>query len=453
MENTNSLWNTCLESIKVSVSPAIFSTWFSQTYISDIKDNERGSIVEIGCPSMFVKTTIESRYFGLIQETISKALGKNCDIIYSIKTPQVVSTPRLSETPLFNSPSIQSQSPSEIEKARLRSKFTFDNYAVSSSNQMAWAAAEAVSNDPGGAYNPLFIWGGVGVGKTHLMNAVGFTVLQKNKDAKILFVTGEDFTNDIVEGIRGKSTQKFRDKYRKLNLLLIDDIQFIAGKNAVQEEFFHTFNSLVSYGSQIILTSDRPPSEISKLEERIRSRFEAGLIIDIGPPDFELRCAIVQIKSSEKGIDLPMDIVQLIAGNIEKPRLIEGFMVKLYQSVVFNKSEITDDLVKNLLGKTEETDKRVIKSNPNDVINAVSKYFTLGKRALLGDSRAQTVAHPRQILMYLLRTHLGLSLQETGRVIGGRDHTTVMHAVDKITTLASTNVQIREELRGIKNLL
>ncbi|MFZ5932690.1 MAG: chromosomal replication initiator protein DnaA, partial [Patescibacteria group bacterium] len=302
---------------------------------------------------------------------------------------------------------------------------------------------------PGNAYNPLFIWGGVGVGKTHLMNAVGVEVLKKTPSTKVLFCTGEDFTNDIVEGIRNKTTQVFRDKYRKLSVLLIDDIQFLAGKDAVQEEFFHTFNAATSAGGQIILTSDRPPSEISKLEERLRSRFEAGLIVDIAPPDFELRCAIVQIKSRERGIELPMDLTQLIAGNLETARKIEGFLVKITSEARLKKTEIGEELVRSLLGKGEDVP-ILSKASPNDVVGAVSKYYGLGKRALLGTSRARPIARPRQILMYLLRTQMALPLEEIGRIVGGRDHTTVIHAVEKITELASKDVKIREDLLGIK---
>jgi chromosomal replication initiator protein len=319
---------------------------------------------------------------------------------------------------------------------------------------MAWAAAEAVSKDPGKAYNPLFFWGGVGVGKTHLMNAVGYEIIKKEPDANVIFCTGEGFTNDIVEGIRNKTTQGFRKKYRKLKALLIDDIQFIAGKDAVQEEFFHTFNSLVGGGAQIILTSDRPPNEISKLEERLRSRFEAGLIVDISQPDFELRCAIVQIKAKERGLDIPMDAVQLIAGNLETARKIEGFLIRVSSIAKVKNSDIDTELVENILGKADETNGQTqIKANPNDFISAVSKYYSIGKRKLLGSSRARPIARPRQVLMYLLRTQLGLPLQEVGRLVGDRDHTTVMHAVDKITNLASDNVNIRQDIRGIKNMI
>jgi chromosomal replication initiator protein len=318
---------------------------------------------------------------------------------------------------------------------------------------MAWAAADAVSKNPGSAYNPLFIWGGVGVGKTHLMNSVGYYIVKNNSENKVTFCTGEDFTNDIVEGIRNKTTQNFRNKYRKLNLLMIDDIQFIAGKDAVQEEFFHTFNALVGNGSQIILTSDQPPSEISKLEERLRSRFEAGLIVDISPPDFELRCAIIQIKAKERGLEIESDIVQLIAGNIDSARKIEGFLTRIASEAKLRDIEVKPDIIEKLLGKGEVNGGKSIKANPTDVVSAVSKYFSIGKRSLLGASRAKPVSHPRQLLMYILRTQLSLPLQEVGRIVGGRDHTTVMHAVDKITHRASEDVQIREDIRGIKNLL
>ena len=283
------LWNDVLESIKVSVSSANFTTWFKQTHLSLLKKTDKRYIAEIGCASAYVKSTIETRYLGIIQDNLSRSLELPCDTIFSVKQDPKTKTANELSSPLFEQlkrPSLKKQSPEKLKKAGLRFGLTFKNFAVSSSNQMAWAASEAVANEPASAYNPLFIWGGVGVGKTHLMNAVGYFLLKKNPDAKVTFCTGEQFTNDIVEGIRKKTTAEVRNKYRKAKALMIDDIQFIAGKDAVQEEFFHTFNSLVASGAQIIMTSDQPPSEIAKLEERLKSRFEAGLIIDISPPDF-----------------------------------------------------------------------------------------------------------------------------------------------------------------------
>ncbi len=330
--NKTQIWKDSMESIKVSVSPAIFSTWFSQTHLSSINKKEGRYIAKIGCSSSFVKSTIEGRYFGLIQDSLKKILDTDCDLVFIVKeSPRKKGTAKTSApAPLFEQEErLQEEIGINLSKARIRPGFTFENYAVSSSNQMALAAAEAVSKDPGSSYNPLFIWGGVGVGKTHLMNAVGHYLIGEGIDGNVLFCTGEEFTNEIVEGIRKKTTVEFRNKYRKLKILIIDDIQFIAGKDAVQEEFFHTFNALVSEGGQVILASDRPPHDISKLEERLRSRFEAGLIVDISPPDFELRCAIIQIKSKERGIEIPMDLVQLIAGNINSARKMEGFLIRL----------------------------------------------------------------------------------------------------------------------------
>ncbi len=450
MDNSQ-IWKDSLEIIKVSVSPAIFSTWFSQSHLSSIEEVGDRIVAEVGCPTSFAKNTIESRYFGLVQDCLSKVLGKNCDLIFIVKTnPNKQKSLEETAAPLFSVEKEGKDLLEVLQRARLRPSFTFENFAVSSSNQMAHAAAEAVSQSLGSAYNPLFIWGGVGVGKTHLMASVGNYVLRVDPNKKVIFCTGEDFTNDIVEGIRNKTTQAFRNKYRKLDLLLIDDIQFIAGKDTVQEEFFHTFNAVTSVGGQIILTSDRPPSEISKLEERLRSRFEAGLIVDVAPPDFELRCAITQIKAREKGIELTPEQAQIIAANSESARKIEGLLTKLLTEIHVKNIPVTNELIESSFAKNLEMGSKITRSTPDEVTDVVSKYYQVGKRLLLGESRARPIARPRQVLMYLLRTHLGVPLEEVGRVVGGRDHTTVMHAVERITQLATIDVQIREDILKIK---
>lgn len=452
MDN-KALWREVLDQVKISVTLPVFNTWFSQTHLVALRQEAGRFKGEIGCNSTFVKATIEARYFGLVQDAIVKSLGKPCDLTFTIQSEQrLVSEAKKEEVPLFatNEPEDREFSFLAFQNARIKPNFTFENFAVSSSNQMAWAASDAVSRSLGEAYNPLFIWGGVGVGKTHLMNAIGHTILAKDPSAKVYFCTGEDFTNDIVEGIRNKTTKSVRERYRKLKSLFVDDIQFIAGKDTVQEEFFHTFNAVTGAGGQVVLTSDRPPSEIPKLEERLKSRFEAGLIVDIAPPDFELRCAILQIKVKEVGIELPMDLVQLVAGNLESARKIEGFLKKLFSEVRFKNAEITPPLIQSIIGKGVETNGVKIKAKPADVITKVSEYYSVGKRALLGDSRARPIARPRQMLMYILRTELKLPLEEVGRLIGGRDHSTVIHAVGKITQLAMTDVQTREDLSGIK---
>lgn len=445
-------WHEILESIKVSVSSPVFNTWFSQTHLVNLRKDNKRFVAEVGCSSIFVRNTIENRYFNLLQDHLTSSLGEKCDIIFVIKENPHKKKEEV-VAPLFETLDKNERIIEIARNAGLRPGFTFENFAVSSSNQMAHAAGEAVAKELGTAYNPLFIWGGVGVGKTHLMHAIGFSVLKRNPDTKILCCTGEQFTNDIVEGIRNKSTALVRQKYRRLKALLVDDIQFIAGKDTVQEEFFHTFNTLVLSGSQVILTSDRPPYEISRLEERLKSRFEAGLIVDIAPPDFELRCAIVQIKARERGFEIPMDLVQMIAANLETARKIEGFLILLSSESRTKNIPISPELIESLIKRGSTTNGQTIKTTPNDFILAVSKYFSLGKRALLGNSRARPVARPRQILMYLLRTELGLPLDQVGQIVGGRDHTTVIHAVDKISHLVSTNAQIRKDVSEIKGLL
>jgi len=448
------IWKDSLEIIKISVSTANFQAWFPQTFIDSIREVGKKSVIEIGCPTAYSKNTIESRYFGLVQDGLSKTMDKPCEVIFLVKqNPDKINLTKL-DTPLFTDKKESENLLPLFQKTRIRPSFTFKDFAVSGSNQMAFAAAEAVATSPGTAYNPLFIWGGVGVGKTHLMHAVGRAILEKMGDINILACTAEDFTNDIVEGIRNKTTQKFRDKYRKLKALLIDDIQFIAGKDAVQDEFFHTFNAVTAAGGQIILTSDKPPSAIAKLEERLRSRFEAGLIVDIGLPDFELRCAIVQIKANEKKLEIPVELVHMIAGNISTARQLEGFLVRLSSETKIRNVNVNEDVIQSILGKgIDGEEKKKPQVAPDRVIDTVCTYYNMSRRAMFGKARARMVARPRMILMYLLRTELNLPLEEIGNLIGGRDHTTAIHAVDRITNLATTNVNIREDILKIKNSL
>ena len=446
------IWKDSLEIIKISVSTANFQAWFPQTFIDSIKEVGERSVVEIGCPTAYSKNTIESRYFGLVQDSLSKTLNKSCEVVFSVQqNPDKANLAKL-DTPLFTDKKESEDLLPLLQKTRIRPAFTFKDFAVSGSNQMAFAAAEAVAENPATAYNPLFIWGGVGVGKTHLMHAVGRAILEKKEDTSILACTAEDFTNDIVEGIRSKTTPEVRKKYRKLNALLIDDIQFIGGKDTAQEEFFHTFNAVTSAGGQIILTSDKPPTEIAGLEERLKSRFEAGLTVDIGAPDFELRCEITQIKAEQKKLILDTEQVQLIAANAESARKIEGILTKLLTEIHVKNVSTTTELVESLLGKGVEENGASVKATPSETIDIVSKYYQVGKKILLGDTRVRSIARPRQVLMYLLRTHLRVSLEESGRLVG-RDHTTVMHAVGKIAQLAMTDVQIREDILRIKKSL
>lgn len=450
------LWKDVLSTLKISLSGATMQGWFSSTFIVSLqKVSAERQVVEIGCSSVFIADGIEKRYFDILQETLNQITGVKNDIVFIVKQKPRQDLPDNEPLFSFNTPTNKEAVESALRRAHIRPGFTFENFAVSGSNQMAHAAAEAVAQNPGYAYNPLFFYGGVGVGKTHLMLAIADALIKKDDQTPLCYCTGEEFTNEIVEAIRSKTTQSFKNKYRKLKLLMVDDIQFIAGKDKVQEEFFHTFDTLQAAGGQVVLVSDRPPYEIDKLEARLRSRFEAGLIVDISPPDFELRAAITLIKAKDHGIELPMDVAQAIAANIDSPRRIEGFLTKLTTHTVLANEPLTLDLVNKLL---ENTVGDVIASfkkqvSPQAIISAVSGYYSLGKRSLLGESRVQTIALPRQILMYILRTDLGLPLQEVGRIVGGRDHTTVMHAVDKISKKLPQNSGLREDILGIKKTI
>lgn len=450
------IWHDVLESVKVSVSAAIFSTWISQTDLTSLKKiTDKRYMAEISCSSYFVKATIEQRYFGLLQDALIKILDCPCDLTFLIGQASKTETKEEKISPLFQDDDKNEELTSRLVASNIRLGFTFDNFAVSGSNQMAHAASAAVAATPGSTYNPLFIWGGVGVGKTHLMQAVGYKMIKSNMNSKVLLTTAEEFTNEVIQGIRNKTTQAVREKYRKLQGLFVDDIQFIAGKDTIQEEFFHTFNAVSASGGQIILTADKPPSEIKDIESRLRSRFEAGLTVDVGQPDFELKCAIVQIKAKEKGIELPMPLVSIIAANIEGARQIQGFLTRLASESKIKNLPLDESLVKSLLGKSGKSLEEEIKEkvSPEKVFEAVSGHFGVTRKALISHVRARTIARPRQILMYLLRIELGLPFDEVGQIVGNRDHSTVMHAVDTITALASTDVKIREDLMGIKNSL
>ena len=452
-------WITALENLKLSLSSANFATWFSRTFITNIKEiDPQRQIIEIGCPSSFISNTIENRYYGLIKNALDQITNKKNDLVFVVKeNPSLKEKNKLlSKGTLFEIPKKASENEDfqeSLKKFGLRSDFNFETFAVSSSNQMAHAAAMAVSQSLGKAYNPLFLYGGVGVGKTHLIQAIAHNILKKNKRTKIVYCMGEEFTNEIVNAIREKTTKEFKEKYRSARLLMVDDIQFIAGKTTVQEEFFHTFNAIWRTGGQIVLTSDRHPEEISKLEDRLRSRFEGGLIIDIQPPDFELRAAILLIKAQQKNIKLPMDIAQLIASNIISTRRLEGFLIRLMTEVENKKEALTPELVKALLGQNNDmiSPQKLVK--PKEILSTTANFFNLRLSEITGPRRDKKIVLPRQIIMYLLRNDLKTSLMDIGGFLGDRDHTTVMHGVEKITQLLSTSEDLRVNIMGIRKKL
>ena len=445
-------WGAVMAGMKINVSEATFNAYLRHTELTGMGETGERWICEVGCGSGYIKSVLEQRYYGQLTEELKRVTGKVCEIKFGV-TGKSLSTKinersGTEELPLFET----KKGDGAGRKMRLKGDYTFENFAVGGSNQMAYAAAQAVAKNPGGAYNPLFIYGGVGVGKTHLMQAIGHKLLEKEEE-RILFCSAEEFTNDLVEGIKNKTTEKVRAKYRKVKLLMIDDVQFIAGRATVQEEFFHTFNAIVGEAGQVVMTSDRPPAEIAKLEERLRSRFGAGMIVDVGPADLELRTAILLIKAKQRGWELPAGVARIMAENIAGLRELEGFLIRLETEAEMRKEEISEGLVEKILNVTRPTNGQAKIITPTEVFNLISGFYGVGVQQLKGDKRTRTIAWPRQILMYLLRTELKLPQEEVGRLVGGRDHSTVIHATEKVALVLQKDQVVHNQIDQLKRKL
>ena len=403
----------------------------------------QAKIIETGDEKIFLSVASPGTYdfiskrTGEIEQQFFNYSQKQIEIKFIVKMPskKTVFAPLLSFEPSIED---------VFAKAGLNKKYNFDNFAVSTSNQVAYAAAQAVVKNLGSAYNPLFLYGGVGVGKTHIAQSVAKKILEEDRNKKIYFCPGDNFTNELIEAIRGKTTGRFRQKYRYLNLLIIDDIQFIAGKNAVQEEFFHTFNAIASVGGQIILTSDRPPSAIKNLEDRLHSRFLGGLTVDIQPPDFELRSAILLIKAKEKGVDIDIEAVKIIAERITDCRGLEGALLSIYAKVLGVKDRIDLEAVEIFFSQNNTEKKKRV--NPSEVIKTVCSFYNIKQSHLKSPSRAASIAFYRQIAMYLLEKELGLTLIEAAGILNRKDHTTALHAKQKISNLILRDPNLKKEI-------
>lgn len=434
------LWKQILSEIQVEVSQPRFIAFFKSTSLLSFEK----SVATIAAPNHMTADLLEKNYYALLKSVIDKKTGENSSIVFTIKS--AVAPVKIDSGPLFT------QKESVIKKPpRIRDDYTFDTFAVSDSNQLAYTAAYAVATDPGGKYNPLYLYGSVGVGKTHLMNAIANTVFEKNSKATIVYLTTEQFTNEVVEAIQTKGTAKMRKKFRNTNLLLLDDIQFLSGKERIQEELFHTFNELIDNHGQVVFSSDRPPHEIKKIEARLASRFESGLTIDIEPPDFELRTAILLIKSKKLNLTLTPDHAKKIAEKITEPRALEGFLLKLVTFLnMEGANEVTDKIIDRALGNLREERPMI---HPDDVIRTVCDYYSVKPTQLRGTRRDALFVKPRQICMFLLKEDLKITLVEIGNLLGGRDHTTIMHGVDKIREQKETNPTLSQELTAIKTML
>lgn len=439
----NDIWRQVLEEIELEVSKPIFLTFFKPTVLVSLENY----IATIDSPTHIISEYIEKRYYSLIKRALDKKTGQNTSIVFTSNGSSSTKLQRSVAGPLFVNETAQEGKKARPE--RIRPDYTFESLAVSDSNQLAYTAALTVASAPGTKYNPLFLYGTVGVGKTHLMNAIANKVYDEKLTLKILYLTTEEFTNEVVEAIKDKTTANLRRKFRNVDILLLDDIQFLAGKEKVQEELFHTFNTLVDRGSQVALSADRPPQELKKIEKRLVSRFEGGLLVDIEPPDFELRAAILLIKSKKYDLGLTLDAAKIVAENIEDTRALEGFLLRL-ASVTPKGTEIDPETVSSILKKNKPTS---LVLHPDTIVSTVCSYYNIKSTQLKGERRDSRLVTPRHVCMYLLKEVVGLTYVEIGNLIGGRDHSTVMHAVEKIEKLSLTSEKYREEILFIKKKL
>lgn len=474
------VWNKTCSKLEGQLSPAVFNTWILANPLTQVIDQDSTFIATITSPTAFHSTNLKRNLNQQLTDAISEVVGKSVVIQYEIGdqvekqgleksswstiksnvggnsfTPSSTNSPLV--TDLFSDATIKQ---SEEDRSKFRAKqvglnpdFVFASFAVSSSNEMAHAAAIAVSKNPGSSYNPLFLYGSVGVGKTHLMHAIGNNLVAQNPNINMLYCTGEDFTNEIVQAIQMKQAANFKKRYRAAQVLLIDDIQFIAGKNTVQEEFFHTFNALIQQRSQVILTSDRPPQSISLLEDRLRSRFEAGLMIDIGQPTFELRTAILLLKAEQAHLNFPIGLAKQVAEVITSARKIEGFITNIRSEIELKHKELNEELILSLINQNENEKSPKMLTNPSDVIKEVARFYQLKQSEIKGKQRIKHLVDARHLAMYIMKEDLQLPLVEIGRWFAGRDHTSVIHAVRKVSKDLSFNSRLQQELQQIKNRL
>ncbi len=433
------LWEKVLADVKMEVSSANFLTLFRQTGLAELSEKE----AIIAAPSTMIIDLLQKRFLPVIKTSLEKHVGKEMTIIFIAKN--ISEKKEVEEsTPLFSQ--IEQSKPIVGHLPRVRPDYTFETLAVSDANRLAYESCKNVAQNPGKSYNPLFIYGPVGVGKTHLMQAIANTVYAQNPDNKIIYITSEEFTNEVVEAIRGNDTARMKRRFRSANLLIIDDVQFIAGKDRVQEELFHTFNSLIDGGAQIVLSSDRPPSEIKKLEARLSSRFAGGLTVDIEAPDFELRCAIVLKKAEKFNYLLSIDTAKLIAEREQDVRSLEGALLRVMTFSTARGKEATEEIVRKALGEEKE-EHHVL--HAEDVIEAICSFYHIKQTQLKGPKRDASLVRARQITMYVLQKELKLTLVEIGNTLGGRDHTTVMHGVNKMESLVDNDLSLRGEISGI----
>ena len=442
-EQLHDLWEKTTNIIKSELNEIGFNTWIKCIEPSYISHDTFYLII----PNDFTRGILEARYKDLISEAVKLVTSKKYDIKFILSSDEIVKS---SETP--SSIHNRERQKSKIDDSKpslLNPKYVFETFVIGNSNRFAHAASLAVSESPAKAYNPLFIYGGVGLGKTHLMHAIGHYIVGNNPSSKIMYVTSETFTNELINAIRDDKNVEFRNKYRNMDVLLVDDIQFIAGKERTQEEFFHTFNTLYEANKQIIISSDRPPKEIPTLEDRLRSRFEWGLIADIQAPDYETRIAILKKKADLENLNISNEVLGYVANKIvSNIRELEGALIRIVAFASLANVEISVDLASEALKDiiSNKNSKQITVALIQDI---VANYYNLRIEDFKSKRRTRNVVYPRQIAMYLSRNLTDLSLPKIGEEFGGKDHTTVIHAYEKISTELEKNDSLKETIEDL----
>jgi len=430
------VWQHVLEHIRRNITEVEYHTWFERIRPLGIREG----VLELAVPTSFALDWIKRHYAPLIQEALG-LLGAQVPRFELLVVPGAAQPVQVD---IF-----QAAPQADQGKSKLNPKYTFENFVVGPNNNLAHAAAVAVAESPGKAYNPLFIYGGVGLGKTHLMHAVGHSVAKRFPSLKIEYVSTETFTNELINAIREDRMAEFRERYRSVDLLLVDDVQFIAGKERTQEEFFHTFNALFEAHKQIILSSDRPPKDILTLEARLRSRFEWGLITDIQPPDLETRIAILKMNAEQRGLRIGEDVLEYIARQVTSNiRELEGALMRVVAYASLNGVELTRQVAAKALSDIFAP--REVEVDPQEIVRVVAEHFGLRPEDLVGGGRRKEVVLPRQMAMFLVRELTRASLPEIGQLFGGRDHTTVLYAIQKVQELSESDREVQAILRALR---
>jgi len=456
--NLKQLWHAALGELQLGLTKANYDTWFKDTAIVSEEDD----VYLVGVPNAFAREWLENKYRQQVRDALRHLVGRTVDVRFVTLTAASVRSDR----PMAGSGSSGGASSAPAAAAAptlerrdataaalLNARYTFSTFVVGSNNRLAHAAALSVAERPGHSYNPLFIYGGSGLGKTHLMHAIGHAVISRHPKKRVAYATSEKFTNEFINSIRGQKSEEFRERYRRIDVLLIDDIQFLTGKEGTQEEFFHTFNAIHEEGKQIVLSSDRPPKAIERLEDRLRSRFEWGLIADISTPDLETRIAILRAKAEAQSVAVPPPVIDFLAQRIvSNIRELEGALTRIVAYATLSAVPVTTQLAQEMLQNILYNPRQKTLS-PDRIVETVARYYGVPSDQLRGKARDKQVVLPRQIAMYLMREETEAPLMRIGEALGGRDHSTVLHGCEKIEREMAENDDFRRDVGALREML